>query len=310
MRIHVVSVIRCLGGLFLLFTAICAFQPRTLSTSKHHAPLQSDCERIHLYLQSSASPKSAEFETAPDEESNDEDSDQTEQDVVSRMFEEDDKLSMPWSDVQDFALRDHLPRYTIMIPLNKKSKKEDSSSTTVYALWRTMLKEIPELAGYPIDFLQDMHARQNKEENTKSNTTPGLLPYLDDYEFAAAGGVSGKIYGVPGLADGTRIETSAVSSIEVTLPKGFVRCVDGSAAYELGLPKREAFSASATASAGKKASGELLNTVNNVSSMVPQTTEEADGMLLRLGASTAVLLAGATAINMLSHHMTVNVFWV
>ena len=38
--------------------------------------------------------------------------------------------------------------------------------------------------------------------------------------------------------------------------------------------------------------------------------EDGDGMLLRLGALSGVLLAGATAINMLSHHLTVNVFWV
>ena len=35
-----------------------------------------------------------------------------------------------------------------------------------------------------------------------------------------------------------------------------------------------------------------------------------DSNLVNLGATTAILLGGATAFNMLSHHLTVNVFWV
>jgi hypothetical protein len=140
---------------------------------------------------------------------------------------------------------------------------------------------------------------------------------LEDYTFATAGGVSGKVFGVPGLADGTRIETSAVTNIEVTLPQGFVRTSDGKAAYELGRPQREEFSddamnkdlqqTKATLRSAKKGSYELLKTVNEAA---PEVMEDADGMLLRLGASTGILLAGATAVNMLSHHLTVNVFWV
>jgi len=38
--------------------------------------------------------------------------------------------------------------------------------------------------------------------------------------------------------------------------------------------------------------------------------KDPDGYLVKLGASTGLLLAGATAVNMLSHHLTVNVFWV
>ena len=38
----------------------------------------------------------------------------------------------------------------------------------------------------------------------------------------------------------------------------------------------------------------------------PQTSR----MITNLGASTAILLGTATAVNILSHHLTVNVFWV
>ena len=233
--------------------------------------------------------------------------------IVKGLLEEEPKLrAMPWSNVQEWALRDNLPRYTVMIPLVKSNIKQDNNDTPtqVYALWRTMLKEVPELAGYPIDFLQQKQTQLIEAEDSSLEVTPARLPYLEDYEFAAAGGVSGKIYGVPGLADGTQIETSGVSNIEVTLPKGFIRCSDGSAAYELGLPKRDEFTSLETS--GKKivgSSSEILNTVANVGSNVA-TTEDADGMLVRVGASTGILLAGATAVNMLSHHLTVNVFWV
>lgn len=186
----------------------------------------------------------------------------------------------------------------------------------VFGLWRTMLNEVPELAGYPIDFLRDISDQQIASESTKIQSTPQLLPYLEEYAFASAGGVSGKVYGVPGLADGTRIETSAVSNIEVTLPQGFVRTSDGKAAYELGRPRREEFSeagdlASQSLVVAKTGPSALLKMVNNVGAGAADTMmEDTDGLLVRLGASTGILLAGATAVNLLSHHLTVNVFWV
>ena len=133
---------------------------------------------------------------------------------------DDEKLAMPWSDIQNEALRDNIAKYTVMIPLKAEDESKEGEQSQVFALWRTMLKDVPEIAGYPIDFLQQMHARQIQNSETLLEVTPALLPYLEDYEFAAAGGVSGKIYGVPGLADGTRIETSQVTNIEVTLPQG------------------------------------------------------------------------------------------
>lgn len=226
---------------------------------------------------------------------------------LKRNAEEEKLPSMPWSDSQNSALHDNLSKYTVQIPLQAGEIKEGSQ---VYGLWRTMLKEVPQLAGYPIDFLQEMHAEQIKNNETLLEGTPGLLPYLDDYEFASAGGVSGKVYGIAGIADGTRIETSSVSNIEVTLPQGFVRTTDGSSAYEVGRPKREEFSTDGVAASSIAKGGELLKNVQNAGSLEPMTVEDSDGMLMRLGASTGILLAGATAVSMLSHHLTVNVFWV
>jgi hypothetical protein len=225
--------------------------------------------------------------------------------------EEEERFAMPWSDIQAWALRDNIAKYTIMIPLTRGGKE----TAEVYALWRTMTNELTDVAGYPIDFLQDMYARQRKKDESPMQATPMLLPYLDEYDFTSAGGMSGRVYGVPGLADGTTIETSAVDNVQLTLVKGFIRTSDGSAAYELGRPQREEFTSFDEAKKG--ASGALLRNLKNAGSQVAplareaaDSAEDADQMLVRLGASTGILLAGATAINMLSHHMTVNVFWV
>ena len=40
------------------------------------------------------------------------------------------------------------------------------------------------------------------------------------------------------------------------------------------------------------------------------TDAEANRDLVYLGGATAMLLAGASAVGALSHHLTVNVFWV
>jgi len=245
---------------------------------------------------------------------------------TSRRVAVGDKYSMPWSDVQEWALRDHLPKYTVNIPLVESlSGTESRTSPQVFALWRTMLQEVPELAGYPIDVLrehvsQNYEQQQQKEEEGRNRgfPSPQALPYLDEYSFTSKGGISGNVYGIPGLADGTRIETSAVSHVEVTLPQGFIRTLDGKAAYELGRPLRGGPELSptqslptTTAAAVTAGSFELLRTVQNAGlSASKNVGEDADGMLIRLGMSTGILLAGATAINMLSHHLTVNVFWV
>jgi len=199
-----------------------------------------------------------------------------------------DNLSLPWSDVQKDALTRNLPKYSVKIPLK-------SNNTPDFVLWRSLLQEVPELTGYPIDFLQ------------KQASNVGSLPYLDQYDFTATGGLSGKIYGIPGLAEGSVLETSSVTQLEVTLPQGFVRTADGLAAYELGRP---AIAPQPTSQASIEAGDRILKSVKTAGLVVPSTVEDGDGALLRLGGLTGVLLAGATAVSMLSHHLTVNVFWV
>jgi hypothetical protein len=243
----------------------------------------------------------------------------------------------PWSKAQEWALRDNLPKYIIRIPLRHKSNQESIATTTTqasrsspqvissYALWRSLLQDVPELAGYPVDILQAKYMEQCRNDDMHDSRglgVIGVLPYLQDYEFSTQGGVCGTVYGLVGVADGSRIETSDVVNVQETLPKGYIQTRDGSAAFELGRPISEAaifsgktgegwkiLSAAAPSSkAGAKILQESAETI-----MIPSRAagmEDADGLLIRLGATTGILLAGAAAINMISHHMTVNVFWV
>lgn len=238
---------------------------------------------------------------------------------VSEAWEEtkeEDEFSLPWSDFQAWALRDNLPKYVVSIPV------EDGSKQELYALWRTLMREVTELGGYSIEMLQEMHARQLKEKGVDSDSpntlseTPSALPLLDQFAFEASGGLSGQVYGIPGVADGTRIVTNEVKDVQMTVPKGYVQTKDGAVAYELGTPFRESYSLDATGTRVREASSQVANTAAGLAKgamsnvPVPVAEEDPDTMLVRVGFLTAVLLGGATAINMLSHHLTVNVFWV
>lgn len=192
---------------------------------------------------------------------------------------------LPWRDFQDWALQDHIQRYSVVI--------QSEGTTETYCLWRTMIRDVPELNGYPIEFVQQQYESQLERTtgNSSKVNTLSLLPFLDDYVFEPSGGVSGRAYGLKGVADGTRIETSSVQEMKVTIPKGYVQT--GETAFEVGSPlQAETYSLA----------GYTLPAVK-----VPSNDGD---LLLKLGASTACLLAGATAIGELSHHLTVNIFWV
>lgn len=239
----------------------------------------------------------------------------------------------PWSDMQQWTLRDSLPKYTIRIPIKEKNmlsskKSEDDTVISTFALWKNLQNDVPELAGYPIDFLQSRYEKMQLEERNKFKsgdnnedgtikmveppTAPGVLPYLQDYEFSSGGGISGYVYGMDGVSDGSRIETSAVKNVKESLPRGFIQTSDGYASFELGNPLQTDEVTTIKASLPKDLSVEGISniaTTDQVRSLMT-SVEDGDGMLVRLGALSGILLAGATAFNMLSHHLTVNVFWV
>jgi len=243
---------------------------------------------------------------------------------------DDEILDMPWSDVQEWALKDNLAKFTVIIipPISGGKPKR-------YAMWRTLTREVPELAGYPIPFLLQMHQRLSKKDDA-SNTvqdTPGFLPMVDDFEFTSNGGISGRAYGLPGIADGTKITTPSLISAETTVPLGYVTTQGESNldsevgfSYELGTCASSSSSSldgtdrSAALEAARRLvvdgaadSTQLVTAVAKDMAVTGSgllSDTEANKDLVYLGGATAMLLASATAVGMLSHHLTVNVFWV
>lgn len=233
---------------------------------------------------------------------------------------------MPWSNVQQWALEDNITKFTVTLPSSKKR----------YAMWRTMAREVTELAGYPIPFLVKMYERSLKvdddNESSKSigETTPGILPMVDDFEFASNGGVVGRAYGIPGVADGTRINTPPLVSVEQTIPMGYVATEEDelgvSFSYELGIcASNSVYSldgterSSALLSARRLVLEGAVDSSKRLADVAKDMQVSGSGLLsdaesnrdlAYLGGATAMLLASATAVGMLSHHLTVNVFWV
>ena len=137
-----------------------------------------------------------------------------------------------------------------------------------------------------------------------------------------------------GIADGTTVQTSPLIHVQLTIPRGYVLTEDGSAAYELGFPlseerysldiakmnvnvnninmPRSMSSISIDGDELKKTLKSGAEETGKVALSIADTIKDLEmkGMLVNLGASTAILLGGATALNMLAHHLTVNVFWV
>ncbi|KAL7536595.1 hypothetical protein ACHAXR_007274 [Thalassiosira sp. AJA248-18] len=249
---------------------------------------------------------------------------------------------MPWSDVQEWALSDNLAKFTVFIP-----PPITGGTPKRYAMWRTLTREVPELAGYPIPFLLQMHQRSLKKESSSSTSsssrtsssmgeTPGVLPMVDNFEFTSNGGIVGNAYGLPGIADGTRIQTPSLISAEKSVPLGYVTTQgesnsenDVGFSYELGTCASSSSSSvysldgterSAALAAARRlvvegavdSSKQVANVAKDMavtgSGLLSDT--EANKDLAYLGGATAMLLASATAVGMLSHHLTVNVFWV
>ena len=238
----------------------------------------------------------------------------------------DEGFDMPWGDLQSFALRDNLPKYIVTIPVPGKKGKYGT-----FALWRSLLNECTELAGYDVEFVrrryeEDVKTREDWKgyqignagasggSSKKASAAPGVLPLLESFEFQADGGVTGLSYGLPGIANGSQIRTPAVTDIESTVIIGYIRTHDGSAAYELGTPAGDLYSEdirrNMLENVARTASTLVQSGAAGATEVANGATGSADSNLINLGGMTAMLLAGASAVGMLSHHLTVNVFWV
>lgn len=213
------------------------------------------------------------------------------------------ELSLPWTDFQDWALRDNMEKYVVSVPRPGASKPQ------LFGLWRSLSREVVELSGYPADQLRERYEAQQQQNNEATEKSkkpiPDILPMLDEYEFEPSGGLSGRVYGIPGIAEGSKIETTALRDVQITVPKGYV--LTDEVVYELGSPLRTPYSLDGVERPSLSKTAESL-TSNALS--FSDDVSKGDDMLIKLGGLTGVVLAGASAVGMLSHHLTVNVFWV
>lgn len=236
-------------------------------------------------------------------------------------------LDLPWGERQKWALRDNIQNYIVEIPEigNKKTDDSGDKNITTYAMWRALARDTIELTGYDAAFLRQKY----ESDEELQGMAPLILPQLDSFEFKSNGGVSGKIQGLSGIADGTTVQTSPLVHVQLTVPRGYVLTEDGSAAYELGKPLSEEFynmDLSGMTAPGMNGKSKVEIDVDVVATTLKSSVEgttkmvgdlartvgdkETTGMLMNLGATTGIVLGGALAVNLLSHHLTVNVFWV
>jgi hypothetical protein len=235
-------------------------------------------------------------------------------------------------------------------PLNDvtTAADQDTHHHERYILWRNLQYDTPELAGYPLEFLVErLHEMATERQILPHvpDVAHHILPFLDEYEFESSGGLTGNVHGVAGVADGTRIRTPPVALVHDTLPYNYVRTANGSVIYELGRPAATTAVAATVALAsmdrreqpdvtnqfedqelyslsgvskrwnrdGKELAAAMLGT-NARKIERQQQQQRNDGVidadLLNLGGLTALVIGGAMAMESLSHHLTVNVFWI
>jgi len=266
-------------------------------------------------------------------------------DMITEVTEDDVVMTMPWGDNQSWALRDNLERYTVSIP-----NGGDNGNDEICALWRSMTRDVVELAGYDVRFLRRKHreeagkagssssstsssSSQSSSPSTEKTTkTPKSLPLLDSFEFEPNGGARGLACGVPGIADGSVIVTPPLSNVAYTVPRGYViSAIGGSVcAYELGLPLGSTTldekgiplsfvgavggiqDAIVRDFAGAGGSSDVAKVVSDVLSDVDGAIGSKDGVALvgKVGIAALVSLGVFEAISLLGHHLTVNMFWV
>ena len=154
---------------------------------------------------------------------------------------------------------------------------------------------------------------------------------LDNYEFTPDGGIAGLAYGLPGIADGTRIQTPSLICPEKSVPLGYVTTQgelnsnDYFFSYELGTcaslstNSSDAVGKSAVLALAQRSVAEgAIDSSRQVANIAKDIAVSGPGSLfdteankdLVLSGATAMLLASATAVGILSHHLTINVFWV
>ena len=257
------------------------------------------------------------------------------------------ELSNTITDLQMMTLKSKITKYIVPSPnvFTGNANHLDSSKRFII-LWRNLLNDTPELAGYPVSFLAEQMKSIMHFLDLKSNTSTALTsselaiknfcneaeidwdlvsPYMDDYTFEVGGGLTGLVYGVTGVAEGTKICTTSVGELQATIPRNYIQTGDG-CIYELGRPAiskisetqipdmMQSYSLSGNTKEQFRNGKETI--VSQFSKGIRAVDDRAnedtviDSDLLNLAGLTTLVLGGAMAMETLSHHLTVNVFWV
>ena len=253
----------------------------------------------------------------------------------------------PISDLQMMTLKSKIPKYMVTKPASFEFDSTRPNKTNrIVVLWRNLMNDTPELHGYPISFLSEQMKSTMQYIYLTSNTTITLTstelalkqaindaeidwdlvsPYMDAYTFEMGGGVTGLAYGVTGVADGTQICTSSVGDVQSTILRNYILTGDG-CLYELGRPAFSKDSLSQVAAQdlsyslsgttkewfrnGKETASLIVKNSRAIVNEIKDDDAAIDSDLWQLAGLTTLVLSGAMAMETLSHHLTVNVFWV
>jgi hypothetical protein len=247
------------------------------------------------------------------------------------------------SDLQMRTLKSKISKYMAISPnISATDTNFTDKPKRIIILWRNLLNDTPELTGYPISFLSEQMKSimrdilQNPTAELSSTDLvlnhvnkdaeidwDQVLPYIDAYTFEVGGGVTGLVYGVTGVADGNQICTTSVGDVQTTIPRNYIQTGDG-CIYELGRPAfsndlavqtaTQSYSLSGTSKAwfrdGKETASLIVKKTRVLADDNTKKESFIDSDLLQLAGLTTLVLTGAMAMETLSHHLTVNVFWV
>lgn len=237
--------------------------------------------------------------------------------------EKDDTNTRVWSEWQEWALQDNVPKFLVTIPLPQSTAVDPPQK---FILWRTMVRDVPEFNGYTAPLVRSMYVKRRRKLDTEESEVPPILPLIEQFTFEPNRGMSGIVYGFQGVADGTRITTPPLYELHQTIQFGYVYTREEGTSgpvlvYEIGSPSQNQYEEGSSWL-------DLLRTRRQRQVLLPLTSSSSLGgtplpegtLLVRdkngptnigsLVSITAIVLGTATAVNILSHHLTVNIFWV
>jgi len=239
------------------------------------------------------------------------------------MNDDKDVLTLPWSDMQEWALKDNISKYTITIPTknnNVNNVNNNNNNNYSFILWNTMINEVTELHGYTISYLST-----KLSQNMNMALVPVPVPYMTNYEFVNNGGIKGEVYNKEGIADGSIIITNPLMNVRNTLPNGYVQTISNNdndndtigIIYELGyalsysndkLQRQQQYSSIILQSLSN-ANNNIMTTATTNANTNTENNYIFD-LVKNVGGVTAIALGSGIVYNLLTHHLTVNVFWV